>query len=226
VDFARVYVTDANGDAFYATAELPTPGFKSIGISSIGRGRPLDTMYRMPPPPGQIVRHFSGRIYIASGNILYFTDALRYEAVTPARSILMFPNEITLLEPAADGLYIGHGDSVDFLAGTDPFKMQRRLALNAAPVPGTGTQVPGKYLSMPYEYVPVWWSQTHGFTIGAPGGEAFIETAERLAETKFGAGAMITREHEGMTQLVSTLRQPNGSAARATDSVVAEVRRN
>lgn len=225
-DYVQVYVTQADGDVLYAAATLSAPGTVAIDAGKIGRGRPIETLFKTAPFPGQLVRHFSGRIYVAVENIVFFTDPLRYELVSPASALFMFPSRVTLLEPAHDGLYVGYESAVDFLSGTDPYDMQRRMVASQSAVEGTGRQVPGNHFDTPLDYVPVWWAQHSGFVLGLPGGQLRLLSEDRLAAPRFGAGAMITREQEGMTQLISALRQPGGGAARATDSVVAEIRRS
>lgn len=223
--YAEVFVTAAGSETLYSVGTLQAPGTLSIGQADIGQGRPIETLFKEAPFPSQLVCEFSGRIYMAVGNALFFTDPLRYELVTPETNLIMFPSEITLLQPAHTGLYVGHQSAVDFLGGTDPFDMQRRLVSSYGAVLGTGKQIPGHHFGLPLDYVPVWWGQKVGFVLGQPGGEVRMLTRDRIATQNFGAGAVFTREHEGMTQLISSLRQPNGGIARATDSAVAEIRR-
>jgi len=226
VDYAQIYVTQAGGETLHASARLTTPGTVLITAATVASGRPLETLFRMGPLPGQIVREFSGRIYVASGNVVFFTDPLRYEVVSPASAVFTFPADVTLLEPSHDGIYVGYGSAVDWLAGTDPYDMQRRLVASHEVCPGTPTAIPGRFLGARLDYVPVWWAQHYGYVGGFPGGECRLLTADRLAAQKFGAGAIIPREQAGATQLISALRQPGQGAAVATDSIVAEVRRS
>jgi hypothetical protein len=223
--YAEVFVSKASGETLYAAGQLTAPGTLTIGAADVGIGRPVETLFKEAPFAAQLVCEFSGRIYLAVGNMLFFTDPLRYELVSPEINLFVFPTDITMLEPAHDGLYVGYESAVDFLAGTDPFDMQRRLVSAYGAVIGTARQIPGHHFDLPLDFVPVWWGQHVGFVLGQPGGQARFLTADRLATQKYGAGAMITRENEGMTQMISALRQPGGGAARATDSVVAEVRK-
>ena len=224
-DYVQLYATQAGGEMLYATGGRSTPGSVLLTSADLATGRPLETLFRMAPPPGQIVREYRGRLYIASDNIVVFTDPLRYELVSPAHAVFVFPSEVTLLEPSHNGLYIGHGSTVDWLAGEDPFDMQRRRVASHAVCPGTGTRVPGDFFDTSLEYLPVWWAQTRGYAVGMPDGNCQLLTEDRIATQTFGAGAIIPREQEGSTQLVGVMRQPGMGSAVATDSVVAEVRR-
>ena len=62
--------------------------------------------------------------------------------------------------------------------------------------------------------------------VGLPGGEIRQLTQDRLAVPDFSSGAILAREKEGMRHLVSVLKQPGENALGASDSVVAEIRRN
>lgn len=225
IAYAEIFVSQASGETLYNVGQLNAPGTLTVGQAEMGVGRPIETLFKEAPFPGQLVCEFSGRVYVAVGDALFFTDPLRYELVSPETNVILFPQEITLLEPSHDGLYVGYGSAVDFLPGTDPFDMQRRLVSSYGAVMGTGKQLPGHHFDLPLDFVPVWWGQHVGFVLGQPGGQVRLLTENRLATKKFEAGAIITREHEGLTQLIGTLRDPGGSAAVATDSAVAEVRR-
>lgn len=226
VDYVQVYATQAGGETLHASGQLAAPGTILLTPNALATGRPLDTLFRTPPPPGHLVREYRGRIYIAMANIVFFTDPLRYEVVSPATSVFVFPATVTLLEPSHDGLYVGHGSAIDWLGGADPYDMQRRLVASHAVVPGSGAQVPGRFLGSALDYVPVWWAQNYGYVAGFPSGDCRLLTADRLSTEDFGAGIITPWERDGATQLMATLRQPGQGAAKARDSVVAEVRRS
>jgi hypothetical protein len=225
--YTCVYVTQANSEVFTLYAMIPTATLSlNVGMGGMGAGRVLETLNLEPPIPSDIVRYYNGRLYFAVGSAVFFTEALRYGLVRYAQNVYMMPSEVTLLEPSENGVYVGYGDSVVFIQGDSPYEVKHTQVNSRGPVAGTGTRVPGHFLDRGEEYIPVWWTQRGGMVAGLPGGETLRLTEDRLAVPTFGAGAILAREYEGMRHLVSALRQPGQNSCGASDSVVAEIRRN
>lgn len=223
----NVYVTQANSEVFTLYRTVPAATLSVVvSLSGMGAGRVLETQHLEPVIAGDIVRYFNGRIYFAVDEAVFFTEALRYGLVRYSQALYMMPKPVTLLEPSEDGLYVGYGDTVVFLGGGNPYDVTNTRVNSRGAVLGTGTRVPGYFLDRELEHVPVWWTQRGGMVAGFPGGEAQQLTQDRLAVPSFGAGAILAREREGMRHLVSTLRQPGENSFGASDSVVAEIRRN
>lgn len=224
---ARVYVSQPNGETLYHAQSVNVPATVSITPDNMARGRILDTLDLQPPKPGGIVRYYSGRMYIARRDTVIFTEALRYGLTRPAQGIYMFPADVTLLEPTTDGVYVGYKGGVVFLAGTDPYNVTQVNVLPSSPVPRASCMVPGERLGAGVATVPVWWGQDGAMVAGMPGGQVKQLTRDRLAVPKFQLGAALYREREGISQVVSTLRRGGEqNTMGATDSVVAEIRRN
>lgn len=223
----NVYVTQADSEVFTLYRTLPAATLSlTIAQAGMGAGRVLETQHLEPVIPGDIIRYYNGRIYFAVDEAVFFTEALRYGLVRYAQAMYMMPKPVTLLEPAEDGIYVGYGGTVVFLQGNDPYNVENRRVNARGAVPHTGTRVPGYFFGREIEDVPVWWTQQGGMVVGFPGGEAEQLTEDRLAVPSFGAGAILAREREGMRHLVSALRQPGQDSFGASDSVVAEIRRN
>jgi hypothetical protein len=158
---------------------------------------------------------------------VYFTEPLRYHLARPADGIFSFPDEVTLLEPAVDGLYVGGSFGVKFLAFTDPYQVSQIDVLTYPPVPRAAMQAPGDRVGVPHATLPLWWCRDGVLYKGGPGGVVESLTRDRLATESFGLGTMALREREGMSQVVSVLRRGGGTSdMMAIDTVVAEVRRN
>ena len=222
-----VYVTQANSEVFTLYQAVPASTLTlQVSQAGMGAGRVLETQHLEPPIAGDIIRYFNGRIYFAVGEAVFYTEALRFGLVRYSQSLYMMPKPVTLLEPSEDGVYVGYGDTVVFLRGNNPLDVSNVRVDSHGPVMHTGTQVPGYFLGRELEHVPVWWTQQGGMVAGFPGGESQQLTQDRLAVPSFGAGAILAREREGMRHLVSTLRQPGDNSFGASDSVVAEIRRN
>lgn len=223
----RVFASQPDGEILYEVTTGTAPGTFTLNPNMLGIGREIETLNLEPPKPGTIVRYTNGRIYLARRDTVTFTEALRYGLTRPAQGIYMFPSDVTLLEPVADGVYVGSKEGVVFLRGTDPYDVTQINVLSHSPVPRAVTRVPGEFFESNEGTVPVWWGHDGAMVAGLPGGGVQQLSKDRLAVPRFNAGAMMYREQEGMAHVVSSLQKGGESSAMgASDSVVATVRRN
>lgn len=224
---ANVYVTQAGSETFYLARQTLFPTVLTLTQSDLGRGRFLETLDLREPRSGSLLATFNGRIYIARNDTVIFTEPLRYGVTRPAQGIYMLPSNVTLLAPVPDGVYVGYEGAVVFLAGTDPYDVSQVAVSSHTPVPRAMTYIPGERLGVPQRLVPVWWGVDGVMVAGLPGGQVRELTRDRLAVPNHQAGAMLLREREGMSHVVSVLRRGGEmNLMGASDSVVAEIRRN
>lgn len=223
---ARVYASDLNSETLYYITSVFGP--TNVAVSDYAsKGEVLKTASMKPPKAGQLLAHHKGRIYIARNQTLYFTEPLDHHLTRPAQGIFMFPSHITLLQPAENGIYVGHDQGVVFLSGTDPYDVQQRSVSNYAPVESTGTRLPGKWFDQSIAELPVWWSADGVLVLGLPDGQLTELTRDRFAVPKYAQGAVSYREQDGMAHIVSSLRSSDGvTNTAANDTVVATVRTN
>ena len=225
---ANIYLTQSDSEVFYLARSVAVGTAQvDIGIGDLGRGRLLETRDRHPPKAGHIVRSFAGRLYVARFDTVGFTDPVRYHLMQPSQGLFMFPDMPTLLEPTQDGLYVGGSFGVVFIQGTDPYNVSQTAVSVHAPVERANMQAPGAWFGVNARQVPLWWGQDGVLVAGLPGGQIRELTRDRLAVPTHQVGAMMLREREGMSHVVSVLRrgvEENNLAA--TDTVVAEVRKN
>lgn len=96
------------------------------------------------PPVGNFLCKFIGRIFIASGSTLWFTEALNYYFVDRARNFMSFGGNITGLVVAENGLYVGvEGEGIYFLKGKSADKLEKIFVYDETFIPGTACQFPG-----------------------------------------------------------------------------------
>lgn len=223
----NVYVTQANSEIYYLTKSLFEPGAVTITQSDMGKGRVLETLDFKQPQSGHILAYFNGRIYIARNDTVFFTEPLRYGLTRPAQGIYMFPERVDLLAATNDGLYVGFKGQTAFLAGMDPYDVSQIAVQPYGPIPRAMTYIAGERLGVSERHVPVWWGVDGTMVAGLAGGQVRQLTRDRLAVPKHELGAMMLREREGMSQVVSVLRRGGETNAMgASDSVVAEIRRD
>ena len=223
----NVYVTQADSEVYYLAKSLYEPGTVTVTQPDLGKGRVLETRDFKQPQSGHILAYFNGRIYIARNDTVLFTEPLRYGLTRPAQGIYMFPERVDLLVASTNGLYVGYKGQIVFIAGMDPYAVSQVAVQPYGPIPKAVTYIAGERLGTNARHVPVWWGTDGVMVAGLPGGEIKQLTRDRLAVPTHELGAMMLREREGMSQLVSVLRKGGETNAMgASDSVVAEIRRD
>jgi len=163
------------------------------------------------------LEYYAGRIYGASKNILWFSDALRFGLYSPAKNLFLFPENITVVKAVMDGLYVVAGKTY-FLAGADAVDMRQVVVSEYGAVPGTAITLPTKEVA---------WFSENGLCYGKPGGAIEYVMEKRVAVDTFSRGATLYRKQEGIEQVVSLMRgNDESNSLKVSDKAVAEVRRN
>ncbi len=197
----NVYVTGPGGGQLYFHQSVPSglPTFVIRRVNHPTEGallHPLETQFGAPPPIGQLVEHHKGRMYVAQSNVVWFTEPQRLGLVKQAIGYWQFPERVTVLQAVVDGMYIA-SDVTYFIGGIDTDALQSRIVLEYGAVEGTG-------LTIEDTSEAAWFSHK-GFVVAGPAGEARNMTIDRIAVSEFQSGAMLHREHDGVTQLLATL---------------------
>jgi len=197
-----VWVTDTNGtDFFLATVS----GGK---ISSPHYNKPLPSLFCTPPPHMSIIRHAHGRIWGVVGKKLYYSEANSYEWWKEENSFT-FIEELVMIAPVQDGIYVASRNTTWILKGTDPQSMTLAISGDGM-VPGSvvydefqqsGQEVPfWKHKSV----LPVWMS-TRGFVIGNDHLYLANLTEGNVNIPLGKTGASLSRRVDGQTQIIVSM---------------------
>lgn len=132
------------GDTTYFTNGFETGRIRDGAARPWASDRPYPGPDRAgryaPPPAGEHLAHFAGRVWIATGPLVRFTEgAGLFDWVdTLAGFLPPTTGNVRFLRPAGSGLYIGDDAGVLFAAGTDPKKtMTFKRVCPVAPLPGS-----------------------------------------------------------------------------------------
>lgn len=202
----RVHVSRKDAEILYHYETL-AKGVTSTTITGTNKlGAQLKTLFSEPPPAGTIVRYYRGRVYIVSGKVLYYTDPLRYGLYRPTENFVMFPKDITIMEPVIDGLYVVSGSNTYFLSGTSPEKFSRTISYPYGAVIGTGLQVPPKDwgLEEASELVAAWYGEK-GLVLGLPSGVTRPIMEDSVAAYRYTQGAMLLMHEDGIKRIVAAV---------------------
>lgn len=227
-DYARirVYVTARNGTELFHADDIPM-GQANYLIGVGRRGHALGgRQWWQPMPTGQDIEYAAGRLWIAKGPYLYFSEPLAYGAYS-LDNVLKFNDTITLLagvgEGPNSGLYVGAGKRTLYLAGPDPKTANLTIARPAGAIAGTKTFVHTSTFSaslpdLPQTTAALWISADGVFCLGLPTGQVLPLTQRRVAlPTEAAFGAAVLRDDNGRNQMIATLeggdQQPRAAAS-------------
>jgi len=221
-DNALCWITHPNGgDLFLAQVA----GNRIVG--------PAPTIKKLPtfgvlPPPGMAhFCHAFGRMWGACGKKVYYSDPFQYEWFR-ASNFLPFLEEVVMVAPVTDGLFVNSLKSTWFVDGTEPSKMKlRRIGDGAIPgtltmaqMEGGGYEISRKLSQMPS---PVWMSRT-GFVVGTNNGHLVRLSESRVKLLPRESGAAVAWVREGVPQIIVSM---SGAPAIAeNDPEIGEIRRN
>lgn len=225
----HIYVSPPDGDVLYRAATLLSGATAQISLGDIGSGAVLRNYNARHPFPGRIVRAYQGRLYVASGSVLWATDPMNPFLVRPSEAMLMFSSPLTMVQPVIDGVFAStETEGTVFLAGADLMDFSKQRVMSSHAIRGTGTSVDAKYLFAGGRGpAAVWWSSDGVLCAGGPGGAVEYKTQNRLDTPNFTAGMTGLYEHDGYAQILGVLREEGESNnLSAGDSAIAEVRRN
>lgn len=191
-----------------------------------GTGRVLKTQGKAAFPPGRHLTVLGGRIFVARGKWLYYSDPLAYGLADPRYGFEKLESRITALGAVDDGLYVATETAVYFYAGTDPRGWQRRTISNRGAIMGSGCVVPTDAIEQ--EMVPDPGTQTafayltrSGVAYAGNSGIVIEPTNDTLRLPTDVEVRMDLVARHGYYQLVAVPQEPAGSAStEAIDSPV------
>jgi hypothetical protein len=215
----RIYATPANGDVLYLVAELP-PGLTTFDLTEVAHGKVADTQNLRRMPAGSIVRAFNGRLLVARGDVVWFSEPFRYGLTSPRHNFVRFNSQVTAIEPVAGGVFVGTAEAVYFLAGDGPGDFKQVMVSTNAPFAGASVQIPGSSLPGKLQDagagMAALWLGPHGYSIGMPNGTAFDVQADRISLPAATEAALALVHRDGVRQvlgLVETTAERGPEAA-------------
>ena len=97
-----------------------------------------------PAPAGAIMAFYGARVLMAVGPVLYASRPNGWELFDIRRDFKVFSDDITLIQPVDDGVYVGTTTELAFLSGTEFDKLTYRQVVAGRVVLGSGVQVRGE----------------------------------------------------------------------------------
>lgn len=208
-----IYVTTTNGDVLYLYA-IPSGTLSSHLVSGVPDGFPMDNVMLQPFPGGRFVRWHNGRLYVASGSTLYYSEALRPHLTRLDTNFIQFSGAISFVEAVQGGIFVGDARGVWFLDGGDPTKFVMKRVASCIPVVGSSVVMPSEHFDpkVVQTNLPVAvWLSTSGYTVGTAVGD-IIELNYDTIRIPLGLVGNTTFSIRNGRKQLTTLMSPYASA--------------
>jgi hypothetical protein len=189
-----VYVSSANGEMGYKQSEVVSGGIGYVYIFDVS-GRERYPVYSTPMPGCDIIHYYKGRIYGASGSVLWYTEPYAYGRVKRQTNFFQFPAEISIVASVPDGIYLV-ADRHYFMAGQEPTTFEAVRGWPYKAVKGTAVKVPNSR--------DVMWMSERGAVRGTVQGSIKNLQEDHVAVDLGTSGCAMFREQDGLRQYVAT----------------------
>lgn len=198
-----VYTTAADGEVFGRVAVEVAAGVAEI-VAPMPMGAGCQTLLLDPMPAGSIVRFANGRLLVALGNMLVYSEPFMPGLWRVSKNYIPFPAPITVIEPSGSGVFVA-ADKTYWLAGEiTQAGLQQVLPYGAVPQSG------GRDPTRPD--APFWVSE-RGLVFGAADGSVKNVQEDQLALAGGSAGATVWRERNGQRHTLTSTQDPGHTVA-------------
>jgi hypothetical protein len=203
-----LYLSQPNGDVLYRAMEIDAGDVTADYLGDVvNLVTPLDRLLLERAPAGQVVAHHNGRMYVASGPVLHYSQPYGYELFDLREYIAIDGTDITIVAPVTDGVFVGTRERVVFLQGQGPdtFVVQEKAAHAAIPgtlayfdTDGASLELPGKRAAM--------FATAAGLAVVSDGGVFIDLTQRKYVMPAYQRGAGLYRSDGGQQRYVAILQ--------------------
>ena len=206
----RLYLTPPDGDVLYLAEEFDAV-FSQYAVTVYPGGAPCDTLHLAPMPGGHFVRGYNGRLFVAAGDTLWFSEPLRPHLTAPRHNFIRFVGQVRFVEFVAGGAFVGDDRGVWWLAGDDPSGYRQQHASDAVAVARSSALVPSHHLGVMGSRAAAdcaVWLSADGYMVGSPGGQVTALHSDRIRLAPQIAGRSIFLVRDGIKQIVTLTASP------------------
>ena len=205
----KCYLTGPNNDTFFHAATILNGDVSAEITTDYRNGEECLTRGKIPPVPSRLITPHAGSLYMASGNLIYFTDPHSLDLVsigesitdTVVQNIWQLVGDVTLLAAVTDGIYVGSSDGTYWVNGNDPYNAQLTLVDESIPEIGAVRKV---------QTGEVIWRSDAGFIKGYAGGRTERMTFENVSvdDSSKGETAMGLMNINGVEAVIGVPQSP------------------
>lgn len=206
----RLYISPTDGDALYLADEWDA--LLSTHTATVTpNGAPCGNLHLAPMPYGDFVRAEKGRMYVAVGDTLWFSEPLRPHLTDPRHNFVRFVGNIRFIETMQGGVFVGDSRGVWWLSGEDPSKFTLRGASDHTAVKRSSLVVPTSVLGARFraaEGTAAVWLSTAGYMVGSESGEVTPLHPDRVRLSGSLEGKSVFIVRNGIRQVITLTAAP------------------
>lgn len=202
----NIYLSEPNGQTPYFLRQ--TAVANSLTIDELPQTKsPLKTFGHYPPMLGQRIAKFRGRMLIAAGSTLYWSQPLAYHHYRVQADAQLFADRIILLGALDSGFFLGLPDRTYWVQGAEPNEWMPRLVDTRRNAEGDPLRLPAHKLpSLQSQGEVLVWATEDGFVAGTGDGTIHYLNDGRVAVDQFQRASLAFREESGLRQILMTLQ--------------------
>lgn len=194
--YEAVYFTDGLRVGSYHPITGPTPQWASTTATDIG------DQVLVPMPAGQHIAHHAGRLLVAVGSAVIYSEPFTPNLRDESKGFELFPAPITCLVAVEGGVFVV-ADKTYFIAGGFPAQTVQAVLPYGGPSQQAGYRPDGG----------AHWMSTRGIVACSKDGEITNLQDKHIAIEVSGAAATLMREADGTRAIVAALTEQGSFAA-------------
>lgn len=201
----NLYLSQPDGELMYRADAMHPAATLATVSAPIDGVAPLTTQFLSPPPPGAHIAYAYGRMYVADGARVYYSEPYAPELFDLRKQ---YPSEslVTMLAPVSGGVFIGTETEVGWVSGANPEKTEFTHKAPHAVIPGTLAYGPTDDFSTEAGGRAAYFATADGIMRGLPGGQLENLTKARYSYPAAQRGAGVVRSTNGVSQYLAVLQ--------------------
>lgn len=201
----RIHATSADGDVMYFAEEIQATS-PTYTITRLTSGSTVTNTSLRPLPGGDFICGYNGRLYIAKGDTIYHSQALRPHLYDPRHDFIKMVGDVRFMAATDDGIYVGDDRGVVFLEGGDVPRFKIRIADTNRAVKRSSIVVPRAYFNPEMrifgDEVVIWLSEI-GYILGAQQGITIPLQQDRVRVSADLEGRSRLLIRDGIKQIIT-----------------------
>lgn len=216
----NVYVTAANGRELYENHSISWAPTTSVVDQRLERLAPKKGMVVMPG--GQIVRHWHGRLVVAQGGYLIFSDPFDPGVADPAYGWMAVGGRVLMMEPVEGGIWVGTADRTYFYKGAGPDDLAMVSSAPRGAIEHSGQLADQDFFDQQLvgPLPPAVWLSEVGLTLGTADGRLLTPQSDRIHMAFDGLARPVLAQIAGVKQAIFSVESMSTGANGPTDGTV------
>ena len=139
---------------------------------------PTET-YKSLMKPGHLIEWFNGRLYVARGGDVWYSDAIYPGSTDERKNFKQLGGYISMMRAVKDGVYVSNSKETYFMAGLDPGEAALVKVADYSAILGSDVKIDGDRLGRDISGRAVLWLSSMGICAGLDGG-TFINLTQNF----------------------------------------------